>query len=43
MPDPDLDATDLAILARLQDDGRMANVDLADAISLSPSSCLRRT
>jgi Lrp/AsnC family transcriptional regulator, leucine-responsive regulatory protein len=43
MPEPDLDATDLAILGRLQDDGRMANVDLADAISLSPSSCLRRT
>lgn len=43
MPDPDLDATDLAILTHLQDDGRMANVDLADAISLSPSSCLRRT
>ncbi|HEU5331360.1 MAG TPA: Lrp/AsnC family transcriptional regulator [Actinocrinis sp.] len=43
MPDSDLDATDLSILTRLQDDGRMANVDLAEAISLSPSSCLRRT
>jgi Lrp/AsnC family leucine-responsive transcriptional regulator len=27
---------------RLQRDGRIANVDLADAISLSPSACLRR-
>ena len=31
-----------AILATLQRDGRIANVDLADAISLSPSACLRR-
>ena len=29
-------------MARLQRDGRIANVDLADAISLSPSACLRR-
>lgn len=43
MPDNPLDKTDLAILARLQTDGRMANVDLADAVALSPSSCLRRT
>ena len=33
---------DRAILAKLQSDGRIANVDLADAISLSPSACLRR-
>ena len=33
---------DRAILAELQSDGRIANVDLADAISLSPSACLRR-
>ena len=43
MPDPDYDATDLAILSRLQSDGRKANVDLAEEVSLSPSSCLRRT
>ena len=43
MPVPELDATDLAILARLQRDGRIANVDLAEEVSLSPSSCLRRT
>ena len=36
------DRVDRAILATLQRDGRMANVDLADAISLSPSACLRR-
>lgn len=29
-------------MARLQHDGRIANVDLADAIALSPSACLRR-
>ena len=39
----ELDATDLAILTRLQRDGRIANVDLAEEVSLSPSSCLRRT
>ena len=43
MPGPELDATDLAILTRLQRDGRIANVDLAEEVSLSPSSCLRRT
>jgi Lrp/AsnC family leucine-responsive transcriptional regulator len=43
VPEPELDATDLAILGRLQRDGRIANVDLAEEISLSPSSCLRRT
>jgi Lrp/AsnC family transcriptional regulator, leucine-responsive regulatory protein len=36
------DKIDRAILARLQQDGRIANVDLADAIGLSPSACLRR-
>jgi Lrp/AsnC family leucine-responsive transcriptional regulator len=36
------DRVDRAIVATLQRDGRMANVDLADAISLSPSACLRR-
>jgi Lrp/AsnC family leucine-responsive transcriptional regulator len=37
-----LDATDRAILERLQADGRIANIDLAHAVSLSPSACLRR-
>src|SRR5215471_4671472 len=36
------DRVDRAIVARLQRDGRIANVDLAEAVSLSPSACLRR-
>jgi Lrp/AsnC family leucine-responsive transcriptional regulator len=43
MPTEGYDRTDRAILGLLQQDGRMANVDLAEAVSLSPSSCLRRT
>lgn len=43
MPEIDHDKTDRAILDRLQQGGRMANVDLAEAVALSPSSCLRRT
>src|ERR1700761_6310795 len=42
MPDHVLDKVDRAIVAQLQRDGRMANVDLADAVGLSPSACLRR-
>ena len=42
MPDHVPDRVDRAIVARLQRDGRIANVDLADAVSLSPSACLRR-
>ena len=38
----DLDRVDHAILEILQQDGRRANVDLADAVHLSPSACLRR-
>ena len=38
----DLDHVDRAILRLLQQDGRMANVDLAEAVHLSPSACLRR-
>ena len=38
----DLDHVDRAILRLLQEDGRMANVDLAEAVHLSPSACLRR-
>jgi len=41
MPAPG-DRTDRAILATLQRDGRIANIDLAEAVSLSPSACLRR-
>ena len=29
-------------MSRLQTDGRLPNVDLAEAVSLSPSACLRR-
>ena len=36
------DRVDRAIVTTLQRDGRIANVDLADAVSLSPSACLRR-
>jgi Lrp/AsnC family leucine-responsive transcriptional regulator len=42
MPPARLDRVDRAIVARLQADGRIANVDLAEAVSLSPSACLRR-
>src|SRR5271166_3613485 len=42
MPAHSPDAVDRAIVTRLQRDGRIANVDLADAIALSPSACLRR-
>ena len=38
----DLDAIDRRILDRLQRNGRMANVDLAREVGLSPSPCLRR-
>src|SRR6201996_3742069 len=41
MPAPG-DRIDRAILATLQRDGRIANIDLAEAVSLSPSACLRR-
>jgi Lrp/AsnC family transcriptional regulator, leucine-responsive regulatory protein len=37
-----LDAIDLRILARLQDNARLTNVELAEAVGLSPSPCLRR-
>jgi Lrp/AsnC family transcriptional regulator, leucine-responsive regulatory protein len=42
VPDQTHDRLDRAIVARLQRDGRIANIDLADAVSLSPSACLRR-
>jgi Lrp/AsnC family leucine-responsive transcriptional regulator len=42
MPKEPLDSFDHKIIAALQDDGRLANVDLAERIGLSPSPCLRR-
>ena len=38
----EFDRTDLAILRALQSDGRLSNVELAEAVKLSPSACLRR-
>jgi Lrp/AsnC family transcriptional regulator, leucine-responsive regulatory protein len=37
-----LDATDLRILAELQQDGSLTNVELARRVHLSPSPCLMR-
>ncbi|MBL0372851.1 Lrp/AsnC family transcriptional regulator [Rhizobium sp. KVB221] len=37
-----LDHTDISILRVLQQNGRISNADLAERISLSPSSCSRR-
>ena len=42
MPEHIPDRVDRAIVTALQRDGRIANVDLADAVGLSPSACLRR-
>lgn len=42
MPNHKLDAYDHRILAALQRDGRLSNVQLAETIGLSPSPCLRR-
>lgn len=38
----ELDAIDRAILRRLQQDGRISNANLAEAVGLSPSACSRR-
>lgn len=38
----DLDRTDLKILRCLQDDGRISNLKLAQAVSLSPTAVLAR-
>ena len=43
MPQDNFDKTDRTILSELQQHGRMANVDLAERVRLSPSACLRRT
>ncbi|KVQ13245.1 AsnC family transcriptional regulator [Burkholderia ubonensis] len=37
-----LDRTDMRILRHLERDGRISNQDLANAVALSPSACLRR-
>jgi DNA-binding Lrp family transcriptional regulator len=42
MPEDGLDATDLRILAVLQDDAGLTNVELAARVNLSPSPCLAR-
>jgi Lrp/AsnC family transcriptional regulator, leucine-responsive regulatory protein len=42
VPNSMLDAIDRRILAELQGDGRLSNVELADRVGLSPSPCLRR-
>ena len=43
MPEPpNLDRTDRRILAQLQDDGRISNLKLAEAVALSPTAVLAR-
>jgi Lrp/AsnC family transcriptional regulator, leucine-responsive regulatory protein len=42
MPKSDLDTIDCRIVAELQSDGRLSNVELAEKVGLSPSPCLRR-
>ena len=42
MPKHDLDAIDCRIVATLQADGRLSNIELAARVGLSPSPCLRR-
>ncbi len=37
-----MDRIDRAILAQLQENARISNVELATAVGLSPSACLRR-
>ena len=41
-PDPARDTLDRQILAELQEDGRMTNVELARRVNLSAPPCLRR-
>src|ERR1043166_5104141 len=42
MPNPNLDLIDCRIVAALQADGRLTNLELAARVGLSPSPCLRR-
>ncbi|HSW20939.1 MAG TPA: Lrp/AsnC family transcriptional regulator [Ramlibacter sp.] len=37
-----LDATDLRLLAQLQEDASLSNLDLARRVNVSPPTCLRR-
>ena len=41
--EPKLDRIDIRILAHLQKNGRLTNVDLAQAVGLSASPCLMRS
>ena len=41
-PEVKLDSIDRAILAELQREGRVSNLELAQRVHLSPSACLRR-
>ncbi len=40
--DPRIDRTDLKIMAELQRDGRLTNVELARRVNLSPTPCIER-
>jgi DNA-binding Lrp family transcriptional regulator len=42
VPEAELDAVDRLIIAELQADGRMTNVELARRVGISPPPCLRR-
>ena len=42
MPNMNLDAIDCSILNKLQKNGRLSNVQLAEEVGLSESACLRR-
>ena len=42
MPPRDLDATDARILAELQENAKLTNVELSGRVNLSPSPCLAR-
>ncbi|HOE43752.1 MAG TPA: Lrp/AsnC family transcriptional regulator, partial [Rhodoferax sp.] len=42
MNTPELDAIDLQLLARLQQDASMNNQTLAELVHISPPTCLRR-
>jgi Lrp/AsnC family transcriptional regulator, leucine-responsive regulatory protein len=42
MPKLELDTIDRRIIATLQENGRLTNVELAASVGLSPSPCLRR-
>jgi DNA-binding Lrp family transcriptional regulator len=42
MPQPSFDSIDMSIMAELQHDGRMTNVELAAKVGLTAPPCLRR-